>query len=731
MQEVMKRALLVLGLSVGVWGCGGGSPPNPGAGGATAGKAGASGNGGGFAGAGGGAGGIAGGAAGSGMAGSGMAGMAGGAAGMAGNAGTLGSGGMAGSGGAGGGAGAGGGTAWNACGVLGWGLNTMAAIAPGGATAAVATPAATLKVLQWSSGAPITGISNGYFGASAITYSSDGTLFAATTNQGLSIWRVSDGALVRTIPALAGGIVAAISTDGSVAVVGTWANGGTGTLLISRPSGLLTLNVGSGSYGPGFSALVVSPDGSLVVAAYEKPSGSSMQPRAYNLTAWKTADGSVAWTQSEGQGLNPPGATLAISNDGSHVAVGMFASSLGGSVVNAADGSLVSSFAAQVNAFSPDGLAVLGVPMGAHNLALYRVSDGKNAQQYATWPTTNTKLLAAAFSDSNYDIESIIYDPSLPTGTQTDHPLVQLGSDGTAVGQIARLSATVALYQMQISPDGAWVATMSSNDGTFLLWNVSSQSLATTLSASSYTAPIVFSPDSQRLAFVANASNTVTLQPVPGSSATAVTIPASASALAYSPAGDLLAVGNPSDYSIGLWNPTPAAGGSTGTLIRTTVANINTRHTAQISSLAFSPDEHLVASASLDGTIKIWNVSDGTLARTITSGGPITFSPDGSMLFAGSTSPGLQVWDPATGDLVHSFSSQPAFASGVPVFPPGQGTFLEVEQVGGLIDTLHLADWTLAGNIPLSTGAAGLSLSADGRLLASYGDAVTHLWCWR
>src|SRR5260370_7781169 len=37
-------------------------------------------------------------------------------------------------------------------------------------------------------------------------------------------------------------------------------------------------------------------------------------------------------------------------------------------------------------------------------------------------------------------------------------------------------------------------------------------------------------------------------------------------------------------------------------------------HTAAVQALAFSPDEHTLATGSWDGTIKLWNLENGTLS---------------------------------------------------------------------------------------------------------------------
>ncbi len=63
----------------------------------------------------------------------------------------------------------------------------------------------------------------------------------------------------------------------------------------------------------------------------------------------------------------------------------------------------------------------------------------------------------------------------------------------------------------------------------------------------------------------------------------------------------------------------------------------------------FSPDGRLLASVLWDGAIRLWQVSDGTLVRTLEGrqigrGGPVTFSPDGRS-FAAVTSSGIVVWN--------------------------------------------------------------------------------------
>jgi WD40 repeat protein len=74
---------------------------------------------------------------------------------------------------------------------------------------------------------------------------------------------------------------------------------------------------------------------------------------------------------------------------------------------------------------------------------------------------------------------------------------------------------------------------------------------------------------------------------------------------------------------------------SDGTLLRTL-----TGHKSFVTSVAFSPDGHLLASGSRDNTVKLWRVADGMLLQTYdqeTGTGVlcVRFSPDGRLLAYG------------------------------------------------------------------------------------------------
>jgi WD40 repeat protein/energy-coupling factor transporter ATP-binding protein EcfA2 len=158
-------------------------------------------------------------------------------------------------------------------------------------------------------------------------------------------------------------------------------------------------------------------------------------------------------------------------------------------------------------------------------------------------------------------------------------------------------------------------------------------------------------------------------------------------------------------------------------------------HRDQVRDAAFSPDGAIVATASLDRTIRLWNAATGKPRGRPLRGHSagvraIAFSPDGRMLASGSDDRTVRLWDAATGEP----RGRPLRGHTQPVtdvaFSPDGKTVVS----GSEDRTVRLWDaatGTPRGKALLGHKAAvtGVAFSPTGRLLASASDDETvRLW---
>ena len=161
-------------------------------------------------------------------------------------------------------------------------------------------------------------------------------------------------------------------------------------------------------------------------------------------------------------------------------------------------------------------------------------------------------------------------------------------------------------------------------------------------------------------------------------------------------------------------------------------------HTGFVWGLAWSPDGSALASASQDGTVRLWDVSAYTTTAVLETGWAycLAWSPDGRQLAVGNDAGDVQRWDVAAQKVLETWSSKANAARddiiSIAWSPDGQTVAF-----GDLAGGIYL--WDVAASqarLVLTEQTAdhardvnGLAWSPDGRTLAStHQDGQIQLW---
>lgn len=199
--------------------------------------------------------------------------------------------------------------------------------------------------------------------------------------------------------------------------------------------------------------------------------------------------------------------------------------------------------------------------------------------------------------------------------------------------------------------------------------------------------------------------------------------------VATSPNGRLLATSS-ADGTTRLWDAT------TATPLKTLFG-----HNGEVGSVTFSPDSALLATTGSDHTVRIWDTTTADLLHTLEGHTDIptdiAFSPDGTHLAStGGRDGTLRIWDTSDGSSTSirtnlGVTGSVDYTPATPGHPDGQ--YLVVTATKGLLlcdPKTGRTTRTLGDTQTTTTAPGGLAVAADGHLIATHAADSDRIDLW-
>ncbi len=319
------------------------------------------------------------------------------------------------------------------------------------------------------------------------------------------------------------------------------------------------------------------------------------------------------------------------------------------------------------------------------NNAWQNVQDGLRAGQRITlWFAADSAQISAqadatsliAESNEENNARTLTLKIATPTPYCVNTPTPEIAHEEPAMSLEEH---TARVWSVDFSPDGALIAS-GSTDNTIRLWWVAEGTLLRTMTGHPF--PVLV--------------------------------------LRFAPNGVTLATGS-TDGIIRIWRV------SDGSLIRDLEG-----HAGWVTGLDISNDSTLLASCADDFTVRVWRMSDGELIQTIDEGmaaiRDVVFSPDGQALAWGEAN-GIVRVRALTGEWIHRLESGPSAATSVAF--SRDGAWLVAGYADGSLRVWESNSGVLLQTLTShSSEVSDLDFSRDGKWLVS-GSRDNTLRLWR
>jgi len=186
----------------------------------------------------------------------------------------------------------------------------------------------------------------------------------------------------------------------------------------------------------------------------------------------------------------------------------------------------------------------------------------------------------------------------------------------------------------------------------------------------------------------------------------------------FSPNGTLLASGSV-DSSVKIWNK------ETGNLV------IDLKHPSGITNIAFSPDGNFIATTAYDEKVRLWKLPEGVLVKEFTGHKgtvwSVDFSADGKTIASSGEDASIKLWD-TSGRLIRTLTGHSLNIWNVKFSPDGKwiasGSYDKTVKIWNV--SMGKNEHTLTDH---SEAIVAIAYSQNGKILASTSDDKTiKLW---